>query len=331
MTGRVVLVTDYAWPSTDVEAEILARAGARLLVAETGEEDELVALAPGADAVLTCWKRVSARVIEAAPRLQAIGRYGIGLDNIDVAEATRRGILVTNVPGFCADEVAEHVLALVLAHARRVASLDAEIRAGRWSARVEPPMHRVRGRTLGIVGFGAIGRALASRALGLGLEVAAAVRRPPDDAGAWPGVELAGLAEVRDRADFLSLHVPLTDETRGLVDRAFLDAMKPGAYLVNTARGALVDHDALDEALRSGRLSGAALDVTDPEPLPADHPLRTAPNLTLTPHVAFSSAESLRTLQETAASCVAAVLEGRRPPNVVNPEVLALSRWASLA
>jgi D-3-phosphoglycerate dehydrogenase len=316
---RTVLVTDVAWPSTDVEAAILDRVGAALVCAKTGAEDELVRLAPDADGILTCWKRVGVRVIEAAPRLRVIGRYGVGLDNIDVAAATRRGIVVTNVPAFCTDEVAEHVLALVFEHVRRVARFDAEIRDGRWSPIVERPLSRLRGRTLGIVGFGAIGRALAERARGLGLNVVVTTRTRP----IVPNVELVGLEELLTRADVVSLHVPLTGETRGLADRDFLQGMRRGAYLINTSRGAVVDSSALDEALRSGWIAGAGLDVTDPEPLPGDHPLRSAPNLILTPHVAFSSAESLQTLQVSAAESVAAVLEGRRPANVVNPEVLA--------
>lgn len=322
-SGPRVLVTDIAWPSTDLEAEILAQVGASLVVAETGDEPELVALAPEADAILTCWKRVTAAVIAAAPRLRVIGRYGIGLDNIDVAEATRRGIVVTNVPAFCTDEVAEHVLALVLCHVRRVVRLDAEIRGGTWNSVPDPPLRRLAGQTLGIVGFGSISRALARRALGLGLRVVVTTRTHPADAADWPEVEIAPLDAVRERADVLSLHVPLTDETRGLVDRDFLRRMKPGALLVNTSRGAIVDSAALAEALSEGWIGGAALDVTDPEPLPPGDPLRDVPNLILTPHVAFSSRESLETLQRVAAENVAAVLAGRRPAHVVNPEVLA--------
>jgi D-3-phosphoglycerate dehydrogenase / 2-oxoglutarate reductase len=171
--GRLVLVTDHTWPSTDPEAAVLARVGARIVVAETGVEDELVELVRDADAILTCFKQVTPAVVRAGGRLQVIGRYGIGVDNIAVAEATRLGIPVTNVPEYCADEVAEHVLALVLAHERSICRFDAALRKGDWSLVPGLPVRRVSGRTLGIVGLGRIGAALARKAGGLGLRVVA--------------------------------------------------------------------------------------------------------------------------------------------------------------
>ena len=323
-----VVVTDVAWPDVERESELLSEAGAVVRLAETGEEAELLELTRDAVAILTCWKRVSEDVIRSAEGLLVVGRYGVGVDNIAVEAATERGVIVTNVPGFCADELAEHALALVFALVRRPHAFDAEIRAGRWSPVAEPPLRRLRGRTLGIVGLGAAGQALAGRAAGLGLEVLAAVRTgrtPPAQ------VRAVALEELAERSDVVSLHVPLTAETRGLVDAAFLARMRRDAYLVNTSRGAVVDSGALAAALHEGRIAGAALDVTDPEPLPAGHPLLSAPNLLLTPHVGFSSVESLETLKEGAAGSVADVLCGRRPEHIVNPEVLAHHRWRALA
>lgn len=327
---KVVLVTDYTWPSTEPEAEVLARVGARLLVAETGEEEELLALVPQADAILTCFKRVSPEVVRAGARLQVIGRYGIGVDNIAVDEATRLGIPVTNVPAYCVDEVAEHVLAFLFALERSVCAYGAAMREGDWSLARGLPMRRIAGRTLGIVGFGRIGRTLARKALGLDLRVV--VHSPslsPERAGEL-GVEVVGLDELAEASDYVSVHTPLTAETTGLVGRDFLARMRPTAYLVNAARGAVVDQEALVEALEERRLAGAGLDVFVPEQLPPGHPLLALPNVVATPHVAFFSEESVLELEVKAAENVAAVLEGRRPAHVVNPQVLELPRWAHL-
>jgi D-3-phosphoglycerate dehydrogenase len=330
MTDRIVLVTDHTWPSTEPEAEVLAGVGARLVEAKTGEEAELVELAAEADAILTCFARVTAAVVRAAPRLQVIGRYGIGVDNIAVDEATRLGIPVTNVPAYCLDEVAEHALALLLACARRVVHYDRAVRDRDWGLGTGMPIFRVRGRTLGIVGFGKIGQTLAAKARALGLAVLAADPYVPEAIIRERGAEPADLDEVLARADFLSLHLPLTAETRHLLDASRLRRMKPSAFVINTSRGGVVDQAALLEALRDGWIAGAALDVFEPERLPPDHPLLALPNLVATPHVAFYSEESVRELEVQAARNVAAILEGRRPHALVNPDVLALPRWAHL-
>jgi D-3-phosphoglycerate dehydrogenase len=327
---RVVLVTDHTWPSVEPEAAVLQRVGARLVVAETGEEGELLALVREADAILTCFARVSERVVRAGERLQVIGRYGIGVDNIAVAAATKLGIPVTNVPAYCLDEVAEHALGMLLSLARGLHVYDRAIREGGWELRRAAPLHRVAGRALAIVGFGRIGQAVASRATGLGLRVLAVDRKAKRAAIEASGAEPAGLDEALAQADFVSLHCPLTDETRGLIDESRLRRMKPTAFLINTARGGLVDHDALLRALREGWIAGAGIDVFDPEPLEDGHPLLREPNLIATPHVAFYSEESLVELETLAAENVAAVLEGRMPASVVNPAVLDLQRWEHL-
>jgi D-3-phosphoglycerate dehydrogenase / 2-oxoglutarate reductase len=327
---RVVLVTDHTWPSVEPEAAVLRRVGARLVVAETGDERELRALVTEADAILTCFARVSEDVVRAGGRLQVIGRYGIGVDNIAVGEATKLGIPVTNVPAYCLDEVAEHALALMLGLARGLHVYDRAIREGDWDLSRGAPLHRVAGRTLAVVGFGKIGQALAGRAAGVGLRVLAVDRNARRAGLEAVGAEQAELDDALGEADFVSLHCPLTDETRGLIDEARLRRMKPGAFLINTARGGLVDHDALHRALSEGWIAGAGLDVFDPEPLGSDQPLFRQPNLIATPHVAFYSEESLVELETLAAENVAAVLEGRRPASVVNPEVLELARWEHL-
>ncbi len=310
---------------------MLASVGAELIVAETGSEAELLDLVRDADGILTCFAKVTAPVIRAGTRLQVIGRYGIGVDNIDVAEATALGIPVTNVPAYCLDEVAEHTLALLLGLARKVVVYDAALRQGDWSLQTGQPIFRVRGRSIGIVGFGKIGRRVGEAAEALGLRVLAYDPAVPAEDIERLGVQAATLDELATAADFVTVHVPLTPETTGLIDATFLRAMKPSSCVINTARGGIVDQGALAQALREGWIAGAALDVFDPERIPADHPLLSAPNLIVTPHVAFYSEESVLELERLAAENVAAVLGGRRPPHVVNPEVLDLERWATLA
>jgi D-3-phosphoglycerate dehydrogenase len=329
-TEKVVLVTDYTWPSVEPEAEVLAASGARLLVAETGEEDELVRLVPEADAILTCFAKVTDRVIAAGERVQVIGRYGIGVDNIDIAEATRRAIPVTNVPAYCLDEVAEHVLAMMLAHARSLLAYERALREGDWSLARGAPIHRVSGSTLGIIGYGKIGQCLGAKARGLGLRTIAYDPMLSDDQISANGAEPATLTVLAADADFVSVHVPLTPDTRDLVDEAFLRSMKPTVFVVNTARGGIINQDALARALEEGWIAGAGIDVFEPERLPAGHPLLAQETLIATPHVAFYSEESIRVLEVMAAENVAAILDGRRPASVVNPEVLDDPKWARL-
>ena len=315
-----VLVTDISWPDTAIEDDVLASVDAATVLAETGEEDELVELVRDADAILTCFAHVTPAVVAAGERLRVIGRYGVGTDNIAVDEATRRGIPVTNVPVYCTDEVAEHVLAMLLAHARGLVPYDRAVRRGDWSLATGLPTRRVAGRTLGIVGFGAIGQTLARKARGLDLAV---VAHDADEARVREGgAEPVGLLELAGRADFVSVHVPLVEATRGLIGREFMSAMKPSAYLFNAARGAIVDHDALLWALKAGEIAGAGIDVFEPERLPADHPLLAQERLLATPHTAFYSDESMRDLARLAAENVAAVLAGREPASLVNPQIL---------
>lgn len=325
-----VLVTDTTWDSIEREAAVLGRVGAQPVVAEHGDEDELLRLVPEADAILTCFAQVTPAVVRAGPKLRVIGRYGIGVDNIAVDQATELGIPVTNVPAYCLDEVAEHVLALLFCLARKVPAYDAAVRHGDWSLATGLPLRRITGRTLGIVGFGKIGRSVARRATALGLRLLVHAPRTPDDAIRAAGGEPASLLDLARRADFVTPHVPLTAETRHLIDGAFLAAMKPDACLINTARGAVVDPDALLSALQADAIGGAALDVFVPERLPSGHPLLADPRLIATPHVAFYSEESVADLASAAAANVAAVLAGRRPADTVNPEVYRLARWAHL-
>jgi D-3-phosphoglycerate dehydrogenase len=315
-----VLVTDYAWPSLDIERELLAEVGAEIIEAKTGEEDELVELAPPCDAILTCWKRVTPAVLDAAPRCRVVGRYGVGLDNIAVDHATELGIVVTNVPDFCVDEVSDHALALMLAHVRRVVAFSRQTRAGEWDNVGAGRIHRLSGQTLGLVGCGRIGGATGTKALALGMNVLAHTRSGrnlPD------GIEpVATLDELLERSDVVSLHLPLTPETEGLIGDEQLRRMKPSAFLINTSRGAIVDQAALTRAVADGQIGGAGLDVLAPEPADPADPLLHLDTAIVTPHASFYSEESTVDLQQRAAACVATVLRGELPDNVVNRDVL---------
>jgi D-3-phosphoglycerate dehydrogenase len=328
--GTVVLVTDYVWPSLDREREILQTAGARVVAAPAGDEETLAALARDADAILTCFAQVTPRVIAAGERVRIIARYGIGLDNIAVSAATARGIVVTNVPDYCVHEVAEHTMALLLACTRRVALYDRAVRGGAWDPKIGRPLRRLAGRTLGIVGLGSIGRLVARQARALGLHVLAHSRSLTEAEASRQDVRAASLGEVLREADIVSLHVPLTEATRGLLDAAALAQMRRGSYLINTSRGGLVDTAALAAALASGYLAGAALDVLPHEPpLPGD-PLLAQENVVLTPHAAFYSEEAVAELQTRAATEVARVLGGQAPLHPVNAHLLPGTRRGTI-
>ena len=314
-----VLLTDYAWPDLEIERTILAEYDAELVVAPDREIGTLIHLARDADAIMTNWSDVPATLIDAAPRCRIIARLGIGLDNIDVRHATQRGIPVTNVPDYCLTEVAEHTMALLLALARKIGVFHANSRNGRYDLSAGFPLRRIEGQTLGIVGLGQIGRRVAEKAHSLGLNVIAFNRSQPQPP---PGVSWASFRDLLSQSDFVSLHVPLTDETRNMVGVRELALMKPTAFLINTARGGLIDHAALAEALTDCRVAGAALDVQDREPPDLSQPPYNDPRVIVTPHAAFYSTESVDELRRRVAHQVGVRLTGGRPENVVNPEVL---------
>lgn len=298
------LITDYAWPSLDEERRVLEPAGGELVVAETGEEDELVSLAGDVDAILTCWKLVTPAVLDAAaPRCRVVSRYGVGTDNIAVDHAAALGMAVVRVPDYCVEEVADHTMALLLASARHVAQFDRAVRSGVWDNAGAGFIPRLRGQTLALIGFGQIGKAVAERAAAFGLDVVA-----------WTRSSAESLHDVLAAADYVSLHVPLTDETRGLIGATELAAMKPTAYLVNTSRGAVVDEQALVSALERGAIAGAALDVLTQEPAAPHNPLLRLDNALVTPHAAFYSEASTAEVARKAAQNALDVLQGRTPP-----------------
>jgi D-3-phosphoglycerate dehydrogenase len=315
-----VLITDYAWPSVEPERKVLAEVDAELIVAETGKAEELVALAQQVDGILTTWAQVTTVVIKAAQGCKIISRCGIGLDNIDLETATTLGIVVTNVPAYCTDEVADHAMGLVLACARKITTLNRHIK--NWDRDAGPPMRRVRGQTLGIIGLGKTGKAVAPKAKAFGLEVIAYDPYISPETFQVHGVKQIEFPELLTQSDFITIHAPLTSETDKMLGENEFRQMKSTAYVINTARGGIIDTVALHKALTEGCITGAGLDVLPEEPPSADEPLLDLENIILTPHAAFLSEESVYDLEVTAASEVARVLTGQMPESLVNLEVL---------
>jgi len=323
---KKALITDYVWPDIEIESEVLRAAGVEPFAAPDASEETLARLAADADVILFCFAKITGAVLRAAGRCVAACRYGIGVDNIDLPAATAAGIVVTNVPDYCMDEVGDHALGMILALNRRFVPHDRTVKAGGWSSvALDRPMHRTRGATLGIVGFGRIGRSVAAKARAFGVELLAC------DPLLVPGETVDGVAivtfeEVLARSEFVTVHTPLTPETKGLIGAKELAAMKPGSILVNCARGGIIDEKALARALASGHLAGAGLDVLGTAPPPADHPLLGLENVLVTPHTAFFSQASTRELERRTAEEAVRVLNGGTPEHLVNPEVLGCAR-----
>ena len=329
---KAVRLSAVSYPMSPVAMAEIAKAGAELLQIEGQKPEEIIAAAADCDALLVVSAKLPAEVIRALRKCRIIARLGAGTDKIDVAAATAAGIVVSNVPDFCINEQAEHALTLLLAFARRLPYMTQAMQRGEWTARSHPDVHRIAGRTLGLVGFGASSQAVAERARPFGLKLLAWTRSPEKYLAVSErlGVELRELDDLLRESDFVSLHLPLNPETIHLLDERRLLLMKPGAVLVNTARGAIVDEEALVMALKEKRIAGAALDVFEGIDVfalpkvphdPPQHELLRLDNVILTPHCAGSSVESTLDCERRGAASVADVLGGRWPKHVVNQGV----------
>ena len=312
------VITDADYPDVAQERAILEAVGAELVREHLTAEDDLIRALAGADVVLNQFSQITARVIDSLDRCRGIVRYGVGYDTVDVAAATRRGISVCNVPDYGTDEVSDHAITLLLAISRKLLTLARGVQEGAWSVEPAKPVGRLRGRTLGIVGLGRIGAMTAAKAQAFGIRVIAHDPLRPMHYFAERNVGRATLEELLQTADYVSLHAPLSAETRHLIDERALGLMKPTAFLVNTARGGLVDGAALARALRAGQIAGAALDVTEQEPIPRDSPLLGLENCILTPHAAWYSDESAAALQRLAGEEAARLVLGEAPRCPVN-------------
>jgi D-3-phosphoglycerate dehydrogenase len=326
MAGKAkVVLTDYVWESLDVEKKILAGL-AELVPMQTKKPEEFLAQAADCDALLNTYAGpITGDAMAKMPKCKIIARYGIGVDTIDLEAATRAGIIVTNNPTYCVEEVAEHTMALLLDSARKIAFYDRLVRAGTWAVPPGKPLYRLVGRTLGLVGFGNIARQVAVRATAFGMRVLYADPFVKGGQFSEPGRKVE-LNELLGASDFVSVHPPLTPQTRGMINDDAFGRMKPGAILINCSRGPVVDTAALVRALDAKRIAGCALDTTDPEPLPDPHPLRGRDNVIINPHVAWYSETAMVGLQAGAPGEVRRVLSGEWPVNVVNKAVKGKSR-----
>ena len=318
MSQFKVLLTDRPWSNWEIEARILAGADAEIIAAPDGDEGTLVELARDCDAIGTCWAQVTDKVIDAVPDCRGVARFGIGLDNIAVDTATRQGIPVTYIPDYCVAEVADHALALLLACARNVAFFYARTKAGEYDLRAAPAMQRLSGCVLGLVGLGRIGAEVAKRARAFGLET---IAHTPSGDPRDSGCQLVSFEELLERSDFVSLHCPLTAESRGMFALPQFERMKRSAYLINTSRGGVIVTNDLWTALQRKEIAGAALDVFDPEPPDLSQPLYRDERVIVTPHAAFVSQQSLAELRQRVARQIADMLHGRRPEHLVNPQI----------
>lgn len=324
---KKVLVTDYVWPSVEPEREVLTKANAELVVAPDGSEETLTELAKEVDGILTCFAKVTDKVIRAAEQCVVISRYGVGVDNIAVQTATELGIVVTYVPDYCVEEVSDHVMAMILAWNRRIVLLDSSTKNKGWGSEgLGMRIMRLRGKKVGIVGFGRIGRSVCKKALAFGFEVLASDPLVPGNSIQQEGAQKVELQELLENSDFVTLHSPLIPETQNMIGDNELNKMKKSAFLINCARGPLIDEDALYQALTTGQIAGAGLDVLIDINPPIDHRLIQLDNVIITPHTAFFSQEAVLELEERAAGEVVNVLDGHMPNNLVNPKVLPHAR-----
>ncbi len=302
-----------------IETDGLAAIGVRFVPTVSMNEEELIANTREADALCVTSARISRRVIEHLERCAVIVRYGVGFDVVDVEAATERGIMVCTMPDFCTEEVANHALMLLLACNRRLVSLHDGLRQGVWGRPHLRDIGPIAGETLGVIGYGRIGRAMARRGRALGMSVIAAdpyTTEPPDD-----GDQILPLDDVLARSDYVSIHTPLTAETRGLMNEHTLRRMQPHAYLINTARGPIIEQAALIRALTEGWIAGVGLDVYESEPVGSGNLLLSLPNVVLTPHSAFYSEASVQRQHEKAVENVICALTGACPPGLLNADL----------
>ena len=314
-----VVVTDHTFPDLSVEEEILLPLGAQIQTGQCRTVEEVAELVRDADAVITQFAPVKADAIRAMTRARIIVRYGIGVDNVDLAVAAEKKIPVCNIPDYCIAEVADHTLAFVLALSRQVVPNALAISNGGWTLGVPLELMRtLRDMTVGIVGFGRIGREVVQRLIPFGCRILVFDPVVPPEAVTKAGATSASLDELLKGSDLISLHCPSTPRTRGMFGREAFAAMKPGVLLVNASRGDLIVTEDLIQALKEEKVAGAALDVTNPEPLPKDNALRSLPRVIVHSHIASTSTASVQRLRTGAAEHVARLIRGEKLINVMN-------------
>jgi D-3-phosphoglycerate dehydrogenase / 2-oxoglutarate reductase len=322
MSRFKVVITDYEYETLQHERDILKELDVELVTVQCRSEQDVIDAAKDADGIINQYAPISRHVIESLERCRVISRYGIGVDTVDLSAATQRGIVVSNVTDYCIDEVADHAMALLLSSARKVTALNRAVKSGNWDYKVGVPIFRLRGRVLGLVGFGKIPQNLSVKARAFGLEVIAYDPFVPEQVAHGLGVRLVGMEELCAASHYISVHLPLTSETRHFISEGELRNMRSDCILINTSRGPIIDGRALARSLQNGELAGAALDVLEKEPIERDHPLLSMEQAIINPHVAWYSEESQAELQRKAAQNVRDVLAGFYPDYVANPQVV---------
>lgn len=324
MTFKVVMA-DTIFPDFSVENEVLKKIDGEVLISPSKNPEDIIVLAKDVDALVTVYAEITREIIESLEKCKIIVRCGIGFNNIDLEAASEKGIYVANVPDYCWDEVSDHAMALILALQRKVVLLNNEVKNGNWNLEKSVPILGLRGQVLGLVGFGNIPKTLAKKAQVFGFEIVASDPFVSQKMADEYNVKMVSLEELARISDVVSVHAPLMDSTYHMVNEDFLNSMKKSAFLINTARGALVDSNALYHALKDNKIAGAGLDVMEEEPATKDNPLLPFENLLITPHAAFYSEASSLNLRRLAFEEVVRVLEGNAPKNCVNRKMLALS------
>jgi D-3-phosphoglycerate dehydrogenase len=312
MAGPVIAVTDSVFPTLDPAKAALARLNPTYRMAKSASADDILAVARDADALLITYAKITREIIGQLTKCKAIGRFGLGVDNIDLPAAKEKGIAVNYVPDYCIREVSDHTMALLLSLIRKVPLSNKLVQSGRWEMPAVVPIRRIEGTVLGLVGFGHIPRLVAPKAQAFGIKVIAYDPFAKPELFKAANVESVDFDTLLQRSDYVSVHAPLMPQTRGMMNAAAFAKMKKGAYVVNTARGPLIDEQALVAALDAGQIGGAALDVVATEPLAKDSPLLGRDNVIVSPHTAFYSIEALEELQSKCASDVARVLSGEK-------------------
>ena len=317
-----VVLTDNIFPSMEIERAALAAIDAELIDVSKEPHEQKLELTKDADGLLNLFYPIDRKFINNLERCKVLSRYGTGYDNVDVPAATEKGIAIANVPRYCTEEVSDQAMALIYSLGRKIVSYHQSVMAGKWDYTIGQPIFRMKGQVLGLIGFGNNARTLAAKAQGVGLRVVTHDPYIPDEVCRSFGVEPVSFQELLHRADYISIHAALNDRTKHLFSIDEFKAMKPTAVIINTARGGIIDNDALYKALHDNWIGGAGLEVTEPEPLPMDSPLRTLDNIIIVPHTAWYSEESVVDLQSKVVQGVVTVLEGKMPPSLVNKEVL---------
>jgi D-3-phosphoglycerate dehydrogenase len=320
-----VVITDCDHGSIDEEKKEFGRIGAELILAQIKEEEDLVRVCKNADGLLNQYALLTRKVLQKLPKCKVIGRYGVGVDSVDLKAATDLGIVVANVPDYCVEEVADQALSMILALIRKTVFFDEKVKSNEWDFRQGRPIHRIKDKTLGLIGSGRIGLEVAKRISAFGVRVLAFdpyLQKTPD------GVELTGLDSVLKESDFISIHCPLNESTRHLIGDKEFQKMEKKPLIINTSRGPIIDEAALIQALMKRQVSGAGLDVLEKEPPDPQNPLLKMENVVIAPHISFYSEESISELKRRTAENVSSVLLGKWPRSVVNQGVKGNTRAA---